>query len=878
MRLCPETASMAISTLCPNCKAVFRLPDNLAGRKVKCQKCQEQFTVPKAEAGSEAVPTIPAPQPKASPDAPKPKLPPIQLSEAESKPAKAKKKFDDDAPEADSKPAKAKKKFDDDAPEADSKPAKAKKKFDDDDVPLDAFEDDDTQKRRKSAPPPIGANGKSKSKSRDEDDDEDRRDDDEDDRPRRRRKRPKQDSTGPWLMVGVLGAVVVVLIGLGAGGWYLFSGDPAPPPIVQLPPPGNPPIGVPPIGVPPVGGGVFGNLIAANLDGNGFFSQNNRINAGDTAMPQPDGGPPRVGKAYSVQFDAGATYQIDMRSNELDAFLLLYDPQGNFLTLNDDNFAEKTLDSRIVWTAKTTGAHRIFATSLDGGDQGGYRFEIRRLGGVPNPKLPDPKFPDPPGGAEITVVFDATGFYSQNGQLTLNDRRDIINKCHKVYRVPFEAGKKYTIDLKSNELDSYLYLYSPTGQLLDQNDDFMGLDSRIVHTATQTGSYIVRATNLFGDRMGNYTFSVRRENGPAKIDPFPKKDPFPKIDPFPKKDPFPKIDPMPKVDPKPSNVSIAQPPTQTGSASIRQLNLPGPANSIVYPVWSADGKSLFHSTFDGNIHRIRADDFVVDSVANLGRAWTDLALSSEGLVVMPSGIPAVWVVDPTSFKTTRTIQIPIGTYTQVAAVPGSHLAVVYTLSNTNIGLIDLKEGRLLEQNIQKRPTNLTAIRALGLSPDGRIVLVQGNTHLHRLRVENNQLLFEDSTPFTGKLIQQFIFSPDGKTVGYSAPTTTKAKAGTEPLKFYQANSWTPVPVNFPFLVRCVAFTSDGALLAQSNDDASLHLLPAPGGAGKAINLGWSNGRLRVIAPQPQGPGMLVFASQTGSAVNQRAYFVEPTAK
>ncbi len=41
---------MPLSTTCPNCKALFKLPNELAGKKVKCQKCQELFIVPHSEA------------------------------------------------------------------------------------------------------------------------------------------------------------------------------------------------------------------------------------------------------------------------------------------------------------------------------------------------------------------------------------------------------------------------------------------------------------------------------------------------------------------------------------------------------------------------------------------------------------------------------------------------------------------------------------------------------------------------------------------------------------------------------------------------------------------------------------------------------------
>jgi len=50
---------MAITTTCPNCKARFRLAEELAGKKVRCQKCDSVFEVPVFD-GSTGTPTAPA--------------------------------------------------------------------------------------------------------------------------------------------------------------------------------------------------------------------------------------------------------------------------------------------------------------------------------------------------------------------------------------------------------------------------------------------------------------------------------------------------------------------------------------------------------------------------------------------------------------------------------------------------------------------------------------------------------------------------------------------------------------------------------------------------------------------------------------------------
>src|SRR5262245_31743436 len=49
---------MPIPTHCPSCRARFALADELAGKTVRCQRCQTTFSVPQPEALPEAVPVV----------------------------------------------------------------------------------------------------------------------------------------------------------------------------------------------------------------------------------------------------------------------------------------------------------------------------------------------------------------------------------------------------------------------------------------------------------------------------------------------------------------------------------------------------------------------------------------------------------------------------------------------------------------------------------------------------------------------------------------------------------------------------------------------------------------------------------------------------
>jgi predicted Zn finger-like uncharacterized protein len=57
---------MPITTTCPGCKSLFRLPDTLSGKQVRCQKCANLFVVPQMF-GSLVEPTVVAPPPVPEP-------------------------------------------------------------------------------------------------------------------------------------------------------------------------------------------------------------------------------------------------------------------------------------------------------------------------------------------------------------------------------------------------------------------------------------------------------------------------------------------------------------------------------------------------------------------------------------------------------------------------------------------------------------------------------------------------------------------------------------------------------------------------------------------------------------------------------------------
>ena len=200
-------------------------------------------------------------------------------------------------------------------------------------------------------------------------------------------------------------------------------------------------------------------------------------------------------KTYTFKMEKGRSYQIEVASQAFQSAVRLENVDGNQVALAIDPVGNQR--AVIIYEPTKTEDYQIVATTPNGG-----------LG----------KF--------TLFVKDATAFniLAINDKLTNNDPNYAPggNKKHKMYLVPFEAGKTYQIDMRSNQFDSYLYLESPDKKVLAADDDGGGYPSaRIIHKATETGKYRVIATYFSG--LGDFTLTVRQTDGaPPVID---RKDP-----------------------------------------------------------------------------------------------------------------------------------------------------------------------------------------------------------------------------------------------------------------------------------------------------------------------------------------------------------------
>jgi predicted Zn finger-like uncharacterized protein len=212
--------------------------------------------------------------------------------------------------------------------------------------------------------------------------------------------------------------------------------------------------------------------------------------------------------------------------------------------------------------------------------------------------------------------------------------------------------------------------------------------------------------------------------------------------------------PGPAGEPRVMNTPLAGPARKVDDLQVRALRIPGRA-LLSCLCWSADGKAFFCADRRGLVRRVELDGWKEGVRLEVGRAVSWLAVSSEGLVVTVPDAREVWLLDAVSLKVKRKVAVTAVPDRTVAS-PRTALAVAS--GRTGTGLVDLKEGK----EVRALPDEL---RQAAMTPDGKYVFAQGGLgELERYRVEATGLTREESSERIAPEGRGVVVSPDGKYV------------------------------------------------------------------------------------------------------------------
>lgn len=88
---------------------------------------------------------------------------------------------------------------------------------------------------------------------------------------------------------------------------------------------------------------------------------------------------------------------------------------------------------------------------------------------------------------------------------TLGGRLPLVGgRRARPYVFSAPAGTPVAVLLRSEEMDTYLYVETPAGELLADDDGASGTDSLITLTLPEAGEYVVYVSSYGGSEMGNY--------------------------------------------------------------------------------------------------------------------------------------------------------------------------------------------------------------------------------------------------------------------------------------------------------------------------------------------------------------------------------------
>ena len=194
--------------------------------------------------------------------------------------------------------------------------------------------------------------------------------------------------------------------------------------------------------------------------------------------------------AYTFDAQQGQQISIDMVSQDLDAYLILLDPNGQDIAQDDDG--GNGTNARLVTTATSSGTYTVLANSYAVGEVGEYRLQVSANNS---------------SSANTRLLLQEEGYLGQGALVLQSD-----GSLYQEHSFHGEAGQQVTVTMESDEFDTYLILIGPDEQVIEQNDDIgpSNFNSAITVTLPTTGTYRAIANAYDSTGRGRYSIRVQQ--------------------------------------------------------------------------------------------------------------------------------------------------------------------------------------------------------------------------------------------------------------------------------------------------------------------------------------------------------------------------------
>lgn len=192
---------------------------------------------------------------------------------------------------------------------------------------------------------------------------------------------------------------------------------------------------------------------------------------------------------YSFAGKAGQRVTIDMRSQEIDSYLILLGPNQRDIAQDDDSGGGK--NARITVTLPVDGTYTILANSYEARQSGSYTLEL---------KASDPSEP-------TSFILREEGVLAPGESSVLPSDQSL----YREYTFEGRAGQSVTITLESSDFDPYLAVFAPNRTLLAENDDVSESNKNAFLSITLpvNGRYRIIVNSYDASGRGRYVLTVR---------------------------------------------------------------------------------------------------------------------------------------------------------------------------------------------------------------------------------------------------------------------------------------------------------------------------------------------------------------------------------
>ena len=174
--------------------------------------------------------------------------------------------------------------------------------------------------------------------------------------------------------------------------------------------------------------------------------------------------------------------------------------------------------------------------------------------------------------------------------------------------------------------------------------------------------------------------------------------------------------------------------------------------------WSGDAKFVYAIEYPSTIRRIAVPDFRETHYCDLKQACKSMVRCSEGLLLLMSTLDEAWLLDEASLSVKKRFPFALRSLHGIAA--SVNLPNALAAGSSELVLFSLKTGKQLKtwtgheiwteqsDSARKYPNvrRLSSFREPRLSPDGRYLFCHDYGSLHRFRLEEQRLIYEEVGP------------------------------------------------------------------------------------------------------------------------------------